>query len=113
VRPTAGPKCPESDDRNSIGRNVLARSDDEGRTFHSVVPMPIGFVYATALNSRLQVDLPEDQRLGVFVFGVPRYRASVPYLAQAPIDSLADPATWRFFVGRAENGQPRWVSQAE
>jgi len=113
VRPNASPKCPESDDRNSIGRNVLARSDDEGRTFHSVVPMPIGFVYATALNSRLQVDLPEDQRLGVFVFGVPRYRASVPYLAQAPIDSLADPATWRFFVGRAENGQPRWVSQAE
>jgi len=113
LRPDANPNCPESDDRNSIGRNVLARSDDDGRTFHGVVPMPIGFVYATAVNSRLPVNLPEEQRLGVFVFGIPRYRASVPYLAQASIESVGDPATWRFFVGRAENGQPRWVSREE
>jgi hypothetical protein len=113
ARPKASPKCPESDDRNSIGRNVMARSDDDGRTFRGVVPMPLGFVYVTAVNARLQVGLPEDQRLGVFVFGVPRYRASVPYLAYAPIESLTDLATWRFFDGRADNGQPRWVSRPE
>ena len=114
ARPTASPKCPESDDRNSVGRNVLARSDDDGRTFRNVVQMPIGFVYVTAVNSRqLPVDLPADQRSGVFIFGVPRYRASVPYLAEAPIESLADPASWRFFTGRADNEQPRWVSRAE
>jgi Domain of unknown function (DUF4185) len=113
ARPRPSPKCSESDDRSSIGRNVLARSDDDGRTFHDVVPMPIGFVYVTAVDSRLQEDLPKDQRLGVFVFGVPRYRASVPYLAYAPLESLADPGTWHFFVGRADNGQPRWVSGAE
>jgi len=113
ARPKASPKCPESDGRNSIGRNVMARSDDDGRTFRGVVAMPMGFVYVTAVNSRLQVALPEDQQLGVFIFGVPRYRASVPYLAQAPIESLARPATWRFFVGRADNGQPKWVSLPE
>jgi hypothetical protein len=112
ARPKASAKCPETDDRNSIGRSVMARSDDDGRTFHDVVPMPIGFVYATAVNSRQQIDLPDDQRSGVFVFGVPRYRASVPYLAQAPIESLADLDSWRFFVGRAD-GQPKWASRAE
>jgi len=75
--------------------------------------MPPGFVYVTAVNSRQQVDLPESQRSGVYVFGVPRYRASAPYLAQAPIESFADPDTWRFFVGRADNGQPRWASRVE
>jgi hypothetical protein len=109
----ASQKCPETDGLNSIGRNVMARSDDDGRTFRGVVPMPMGFVYVTAVNSQLAVALPEDQRSGVFIFGVPRYRASVPYLAQAPIASLADPATWRFFVGRGENGQPGWVSHPE
>jgi hypothetical protein len=113
ARPKPSPKCPESDGRNSLGRNVMARSDDDGRNFRDVVPMPMGFVYVTALNSRLQVALPEDQRLGVFIFGVPRYRASVPYLAQAPVESLADLATWRFFAGRADTGQPKWVSRPE
>lgn len=113
VRPKASQKCPESDDRNSIGRGVLARSDDDGRAFSGAIPMPIGFVYSTAINTRLQADLPEDQRLGIFIFGAPRYRASVPYLAHAAIDSFADSTTWRFFVGRAENGQPKWVSRDE
>jgi hypothetical protein len=80
---------PESDDRNSIGRGVLARSEDDGRMFSEVVPMPLGFAYSTAINAWLQADLPEDQRGGIFIFGVPRYRASVPYLARAPIAFLA------------------------
>ena len=91
----------------------MARSDDDGRTFGGVIQMPMGFVYVTAVNSQLAVALPPDQRSGVFIFGVPRYRASVPYLALAPIESLADPATWRFFAGRAVDGQPRWVSRLE
>jgi Domain of unknown function (DUF4185) len=113
ARPKPSPKCAESDDRNSIGRSVMARSDDDGRTFHNVVPMPIGFVYVTAVNARLEADLPEDQRAGVFVFGVPRYRASVPYLAEAPIGSFTNLDTWRFFAGRGETGEPKWVSRAQ
>lgn len=113
TRPAVNPNrdCPETDDRNSLGRAVLARSDDEGRTFNNVTPMPTGFVYATAVNTRPIVDLPANQRLGVFIFAVPRYRASVPYLAYAPVDSFADPATWQFFTGLSENGQPKWVNR--
>jgi hypothetical protein len=114
VRPKAAHQnCLENDDRNSVGTAVLARSDDEGKTFGHVAPMPEGFVYSTAINAALVGNLPETQRFGVFIFGVPRYRASVPYLAYAPVDSVADPATWHFFAGRDANGNPNWVSRQE
>ncbi|HEY6357491.1 MAG TPA: DUF4185 domain-containing protein, partial [Vicinamibacterales bacterium] len=102
--------CRETSDLNSLGRNVMARSDDEGLTFTHVVPMPTGFVYATAANAQTQTDLPGAQRLGVYIFAASRYRASVPYLAYAPVDSLADTKKWRFFIGRDADGSPRWVS---
>ena len=110
TRPGSSPTCPETDERNSIGRGVMARSQNDARTFGNVVSMPTGFVYSTAINSGLLADLPQDQRLGIFVFGVPRYRASIPYLARAPIASFADPATWQFFSARAPDGHPVWVS---
>jgi hypothetical protein len=91
---------------------VLARSDDDGRTFYGVVPMPAGFVYSIAVDTRLQADLPVEQNSGIFIFGVARYRAGVPYLAQAPVKTFSDPTTWRFFAGLAD-GRPRWVTQPE
>ena len=97
ARPPASASCSENDDRSSIGRGVLARSDDDGRTFGGVVAMPAGFVYSVAVDALAAGRLPDDeQRLGIFIFGVPRYRAGVPYLAQAPVETFADPATWRF-----------------
>jgi hypothetical protein len=113
ARPQPSRKCPENDNLNSIGRGVMARSEDDGRTFSHVVPMPTGFVYATAVNATPQPGLPEDQRLGYFIFGVTRYRAGVPYLANAPEETLANPASWRFFSGRAPDGQPKWVTHEE
>jgi len=113
ARPPASASCSENDDRSTIGRGVMARSDNDGRTFSGVVPMPAGFVYSTAVDARLPADLPDEQRLGIFIFGVPRYRAGVPYLAQAPVATFADPATWRFFTGRGADGQPKWVTQPE
>jgi|GEM_PF-1345249 len=112
ARPAVNPAtdCPETDVSNSVGTNVMAQSFDDGLTFSHVVSMPNGFVYASAVNTRLLADLPADQRLGVFVFGVPRYRASIPYLAFASAQSFADPASWHFFSGLDANGQPEWVT---
>jgi hypothetical protein len=112
ARPVPSRGCTENDLRNSVGRGVMARSLDDARTFAGVVPMPTGFVYATAVNTALAADLPQDQRLGIFVLGAPRYRASIPYLAQAPIATLANPATWQFFSGRTPDGRPLWVTYA-
>ena len=110
--PTVNPAhtCRETSALNSLGRSVMARSDDEGLTFSHVVAMPTGFVYATAVNAQTQTDLPADQQLGVYIFAASRYRASVPYLAYAPADSLDDTKKWRFFVGRDTDGKPKWVN---
>ncbi len=113
ARPRPTPGCPETDARNSVGRSLIARSDDEGRTFTRTAPMPIGFVYATAVNTRPLTELPVEQRLGVFVFAVPRYRASVPYLAYAPVETFADTSTWRFYTGLGPGGQPTWVDREQ
>ncbi len=113
ARPRPTPRCPETDARNSVGRSVMARSDDEGRTFAHTTPLPIGFVYATAVNTRLLAELPVEQRLGVFIFAAPRYRASVPYLAYAPVETFADTATWRFYAGLGPGGQPTWVDREQ
>ncbi len=114
ARPLPSPQggCTETDDRNSIGTSVLAQSQDDARTFSGMVPMPTGFVYSAAVDASTEGGLPADQRLGVFVFGVPRYRASIPYLAYAPAQTFSDPSTWRFFTGRDSSGQPSWVTAA-
>ncbi|MGB8214881.1 MAG: DUF4185 domain-containing protein [Anaerolineales bacterium] len=112
ARPVANPfnDCPETDARNSLGKSVLAQSSDDGQTFSQVIPMPAGFVYVTAVNSLLQADIPTQQRLGIFIFGAPRYRASIPYMAYAAPEALANPAAWHFFTGLDSTGQPEWVT---
>jgi hypothetical protein len=110
ARPAPTAQCPESDQRNSVGQAVMAQSADRGRTFTGAVPMPIGFVYATGLDATAVDGVPSGQRLGTYVFAVPRYRASVPYLAYAPPGLLRDPSSWLFFVGRKPNGTPNWTS---
>lgn len=108
ARPSGDSNCPETDERNSIGKGVLARSSDMGFTFRHVVSMPVGFVYSIAVNLR-SVDVPSGQQLGTYIFGVPRYRASTPYLAYAHPGMLSDPTKWWYFGGRDVYGLPRWV----
>lgn len=103
-------RCPESESLNSVGRGVLARSHDFGETFHDAVPMPFGFVYSTAVDATTVDTLPPEQRVGTYVFGVPLYRGSVPYLAWAPEGKLLDPHSWKFFVSLRGDGQPKWVT---
>src|SRR5690349_7045698 len=104
--------CPGSASLNKFGRGYLARSKDDGRTFVDPVAMPDGFVYSTAVDGEAAADLPSEQRIGTYVFGVPQYRESVPYLAYAPPGAIGDPAAWLFFAGRKPDGQPRWGTHA-
>jgi hypothetical protein len=108
ARPQGDARCPEDDALSSIGRGVMARSDDNGRTFHNAVAMPPGFVYAIAANQA--VEQPDGRDSGIFIFGVPRYRASVPYMAEATVESFSDPHGWRFLAGRDAKGEPQWVN---
>ena len=89
----------------------MARSSNKGGTFLDYVPMPSGFVYSTAVDATAIADLPAEQRLGIYIFGVPRYRGSVPYTAYAPPGTIGDPSAWNFFVGLKPDGQPSWTSR--
>ncbi len=110
ARPPANDKCREDDRRNSIGSSVLASSEDEARTFRLIAPAPIGFIYSIAVVAQDEDQVPDGQRRRIFIFGAPRYRASVTYLAEASPETFADPKSWRFFVGRNAEGQPQWAS---
>ena len=109
ARPKADSVCPEDDALSSVGHGVMARSMDDGRTFQGAVNLPPGFVYTIAVNPVGEGANPG----GVLIFGAPRYRASVPYLAQASPGSFPNPQRWRFMAGRDAGGQPRWVSYQE
>jgi hypothetical protein len=104
-------KCPGFDSLDRWGRGVLARSNNDGETFVDPVPMPRDFVVSAAVDSEAAVNLPPEQRLGIYVFGVPHYRHSVPYLAYAPPGAIGDPTRWMFFTGLKDDGQPSWTSR--
>ena len=110
ARPAGNGKCPETDRRNSVGAGEFARSVDEGRLFTHVAAMPIGFVYSLGINTQELVGLPDEQGRGIYILGVTRFRASIPYLAHARPETFADPTTWRYFVGRGPSGAPNWVA---
>ena len=122
----SGAPCPEIPVFNSIGRSVLARSaPTTPAAFERVHPgplpsrllaeMPSGFVYVTA--ARLASEPPFGTKSDIVkrpadipVFGVPRYRASIPYVAMAPQDTFADPETWSFYA--ADDGRTTEVDHA-
>lgn len=124
--PQAVPGCPETSNSNSVGRSVLGEATPREATEfrrpdHPGHPaplkeMPSGFVYVSA--SEKPVDMPPGltegslPRGGIAVFGAPRYRASVPYLAIAPRETFSDPDTWFFMHGR-EEGNITWATRGQ
>jgi Domain of unknown function (DUF4185) len=135
--PPANEACPEVPASNLVGRSVLAAaSPKDPINFYRAVPhqfppfppdvlrftMPSGFVYVSAtqppperrLHPGLNFpNLEQDEEVDwIPVFAVPRYRASIPYLALAPRATFGHPATWSFFAGTV--GQhPLWVTRAQ
>jgi len=120
--PTAG--CPETPTLNSLGRSALARAEpgdaaDFERAHappffpHPFAGMPSGFVYASAASGPVPVSpFIRERPHRVAVFGVPRFRASIPYLAVAPSETFGDPATWSFYAGSVA-GEPVWITRAQ
>jgi hypothetical protein len=120
--PFTSPWCAEIPLNNSIGTSVIAYSTDANPlafTRPSVpaavalppVSMPNGFVYVTAgppLPRIRGVDYVRGYVPPIPVFGVPRYRASIPYLALAPQATFGNPTTWKFYAGGGS-----WVTYAQ
>jgi hypothetical protein len=115
--------CFEIGTSNSLGNSVLTKAAPANPTaFAQVAPpvavalipqMPKGFNYVTA------ADPPPAHINGatlpapfIPVFGVARYRASIPYLALAPRKSFAAVSTWFFYNGMGPNG-PVWLNYGQ
>ncbi|HWU25777.1 MAG TPA: DUF4185 domain-containing protein [Rhizomicrobium sp.] len=121
--PTAA--CAQIPANNSVGSSVLAAaSPADPIAFHRCgyreriallrcPTMPSGFVYVTAAQPPRAAREILARAENVYVFGVPRYRASIPYLAIAPRATFSDTNTWSFFAGRNPGGNPIWISRAQ
>src|SRR5262249_8672364 len=118
--PAPAINCPETATSNSIGRSVIAYASDADPLTFSQIPlsspwaanlkqqMPNGFVYVTAARPRIQLHT-KNYRPSVPVFGVARYRASIPYLAMAPQTTFGTISTWSLFGGMGPSG-PTWLT---
>ena len=118
------PNCLETANSNSVGRSVIAEATPADPVlFHRIpggpailpsplVTMPSGFVYVSAAQpppfTAPDITVIEP---AIPVYGVPRYRASVPYLALAPQATFANPNTWKFFAGYSGT-TPHFVDRA-
>jgi hypothetical protein len=119
LRLPAPSACLETPQNSSIGRSVLAEASPlSPLDFHWQPPpggllftnMPSGFVYASAADPPPGTVPPNPLASAIPVFGVPRYRASIPYMALAPRTTFDDPQTWLFFAGY-EFGHPVWITR--
>ena len=102
---------------NLMERSVLARSDDDARSFSLVRE------FGSQHFINVSVDrVPAGQTPGlpgagggagdqVMVFGSGAYRASDVYLATTPLADIEDAGALRYFAGTGDDGcSPRWAS---
>jgi hypothetical protein len=101
-----------------MGRSVLARSDDGGQTFRYLYDVSrdkfINIAAAVVSNAAVR-GLPSESGRGVLFWASGAYRASSPYLAWAPLDSIETRSAWRYFAGiDPDSRRPRWsASEAQ
>jgi hypothetical protein len=93
---------------NPVGDGYLTKRLADPRKYDKLFKLPPQFVYNTAVNAAVATGVPADQRLGVFLWGIPKYRESYPYLAYAPAGSLENQSTWRYLTGVDASGGPVW-----
>ena len=95
----------------TMGRAVLARSRDLGRSFERLYD-----VSTTRFVNCAAVVVPREQLPGIplagerflVVFGSGDYRASSPHLAVVPLERVAERGAWRFL---SAPGAPRFTAE--
>lgn len=103
--------------QHTMGRSVVARSCDEGRSFTYMGDIStsrfINLSIVTVDNGAIE-GLPEDEGRGMLIWGSGEYRYSDVYLAWMPLNLIEDPATIRYFAGTAgPRGAPIWSASEE
>ncbi len=102
-----------------IGKSVLAKSDDDGRTWKLLYDLSVAKDNDMKTLRFLVVEMQEvdaaehEGRLPiasgkvVLIWGSGAYRASDLYLACVPSASIEEKSAWRYYAG-LRDGRPRW-----
>jgi hypothetical protein len=98
---------------DSMGRSVLARSEDGGLHFG---PPLYDLSRDKFINVSLQVvtnsdfpGLPDREGQGILIWGSGGYRRSNVYLAYIPLGRLEDRSALLYFAGLENEQKPRWT----
>ena len=97
----------------TMGRSVLAVSEDDGRTFRLLYNFSRRhFINVSVVDVPLQAwpGFPVATGDGLAIFGSGRYRESNVRLAFQPAPAIEDPAAIRYFAGLDAYGTPTWSS---
>lgn len=93
--------------QKTMGRSVVARSDDDGRTFELLYELSEQHFINVSVVRRP----PDDGSDDLILFGSGDYRRSNVHLARQPIDRATSRESIRFFAGLDADGKPRWSRQ--
>ncbi|MEW6532313.1 MAG: DUF4185 domain-containing protein [Thermodesulfobacteriota bacterium] len=98
----------------TMGRSVVARSDDDGHTFQYLYDLSVLHFINVSI---VKVDavqwkgLPSSQGEGLVMFGSGTFRKSDVRLAFQPTSQIERPESIRYFSGLDSKGKPRWSSR--
>ncbi len=99
--------------RVTMGRSVLAASDDDGATFrllYDVSTQHFINVSPVVVGARSWSGLPVARGNALLLFGSGTYRQSDVRLACQPADLIADRTAIRYWAG-TRDGKPRWSAR--
>jgi hypothetical protein len=120
------PRLPGDDEPTHMGRSVLAKSSDDGKTFtlvydfsifddNKVPPCKFINVAPVVVENRRIPGLPlpagKPRGRGVLFFGSGVYRRSDAYLAYVQMQHAEAPAERRYFAGLDARQNPRWSAK--
>jgi hypothetical protein len=101
-------------------RSVVARSDDDGRTWKRLYDLSAAVQHDMAnakfINvSMAAVEVREKEEAGpfppgtfIFIWGTGAYRKSNPCLARVPASRIEDRSALRYYAGAGTDGRSQW-----
>ncbi len=97
----------------TMGRSVVAVSDDDGRTFTRLYDFSSShFINVSIVETDVSLwpGFPDSEGDGLVIFGSGSYRASDVYLAYQPAASIAAKTNISYFKGFDASYNPLWSS---
>jgi hypothetical protein len=98
-------------EEQTMGGSILAKLDDETLNFTCLYTFSTSKfinVHTAVVENSLLTGLPESTGEGLLIWGSGEYRASDPYLAFMPLESLEDKSALCYFAGLTNGGEPIW-----